>query len=111
MMELNQTVRNRAFGVIFIFFWGCASAVPRVNPAQLDQAIRIDPRVMREFPALGREIYLNKCGGCHSLIPPRQLSIARWREVLPVMADRAKMTADETEKVGQYLFTVLLPDK
>ena len=51
----------------------------------------------------GRTAYINKCGGCHSLIVPEKYSAMEWKEWVDRMDSKVKMTEKEKENILKYL--------
>lgn len=51
----------------------------------------------------GRDLYASKCGKCHKLYPVESRDARQWKEVLNVMAPKAKLTDVETDHVFRYL--------
>ncbi|MEI6680097.1 MAG: hypothetical protein WCL21_15895 [Mariniphaga sp.] len=52
---------------------------------------------------LGRNLYVNNCGSCHSLYQPAKLSQSEWAKVMPVMQKKAKCNNQETSIIAKYL--------
>ncbi len=57
----------------------------------------------------GVVLYEKKCGGCHRLYAPSEISPAKWEVRLPEMARRAKLTPEETEVIRRYIEPDLVP--
>ncbi len=57
--------------------------------------------------AHGRDLYITKCAKCHSPEPVRNYSPARWREIIPEMAEETKLSDAETAALRAYVFAVL----
>ena len=57
----------------------------------------------------GVVLYEKKCGGCHRLYAPAEISPAKWEVRLPEMAKRAKLTPGETEVIRKYIEPDLAP--
>lgn len=55
----------------------------------------------------GREIYLTECIECHGIIPIRNYSLDRWKQVLPDMSERSGLSLVEQENLGAYIESVL----
>jgi cytochrome c1 len=55
----------------------------------------------------GRQLYVLKCSGCHSLHRPDELSVQQWEKTVPEMMTRAKLTKEEAQLIVRYLVTVL----
>lgn len=51
----------------------------------------------------GREIYINKCGGCHSLIIPERYNANDWNIWVDKMGPKARMSDEEKHLVLKYL--------
>ncbi len=51
----------------------------------------------------GREVYVRHCSSCHNLYEPKQFAVSRWKEVLPTMQHKAKITVEEIELISKYL--------
>ncbi len=51
----------------------------------------------------GRHLYLTRCTKCHTAEPVRDYSAQEWRELMPEMAQDAKMTAEEEAAVLAYV--------
>ncbi len=51
----------------------------------------------------GRELYVEKCSSCHSLVNPARLTAKQWNRKLRVMAKRAKLTEKEKQLITNYL--------
>lgn len=57
----------------------------------------------------GVVLYEKKCGGCHRLYAPAEISPAKWEVRLPEMVRRAKLTPEETEVIRRYIEPDLAP--
>jgi mono/diheme cytochrome c family protein len=55
----------------------------------------------------GRELYVTKCARCHSVEPVTRYSAQEWREIVPDMAQKAKLNSADEAAVDAYVFTVL----
>ena len=55
----------------------------------------------------GRELYINKCSGCHALIPVDKYDDARWVSEVDGMfkAKKVKMSNEDRERLLRYLTT------
>jgi mono/diheme cytochrome c family protein len=51
----------------------------------------------------GRAIYINKCGGCHTLVLPEKYSSKDWNTWVDKMEVKAKITSSEKEKILKYV--------
>lgn len=64
-----------------------------------------------EFPndnvKQGYALYSANCGQCHGLKHIPDYSQERWDEVLPPMADKAKLDDESEAKIAEYITWVL----
>ena len=51
----------------------------------------------------GRDLYMGKCGKCHSLYKPNQFSGEQWKINLSKMQPKAKITDDEKWLIFAYV--------
>ena len=51
----------------------------------------------------GRRLYMGRCATCHTIDPVGKYSATRWREIIPEMADKAKLTPAERDALLAYL--------
>lgn len=54
---------------------------------------------------LGRDMYIEKCSGCHSLIPPSKFGEEKWMEEIKEMKVKAKLSDDEEFAILTYVLT------
>ena len=55
----------------------------------------------------GRELYVTKCARCHSAEPVTRYSAQEWREIVPDMAQKAKLNSADEAAVDAYVLAVL----
>ncbi|GDY14913.1 hypothetical protein LBMAG53_37910 [Planctomycetota bacterium] len=79
---------------------GCADAR---FPAGLELAT--EPAAVSRFDT-GRRLYLNRCSGCHALIPPEQISADRWPAEVARMAKRSVIDSAQQQAITDYLVAV-----
>jgi hypothetical protein len=81
---------------------GCAVYVPEPDRMMAggDDARLVDLKS-------GRELYINKCSGCHALVPVDKFDDARWTSEVDEMfkAKKVKMSTDERNQLLRYLTT------
>ena len=55
----------------------------------------------------GRELYINKCSGCHSLMAVDRFDDARWTAEVEEMvkSSKVRLTGDEKSRLLKYLTT------
>jgi hypothetical protein len=76
---------------------GCGSGLYVPSPAHVSQGTTLE-RLMH-----GRELYVAKCGNCHSLKSPSEYSVEVWRKNLDEMQTRARITDAEKAVMLEYL--------
>ena len=52
---------------------------------------------------LGRNLYVNNCGSCHSLYQPERYTKSEWDKVMPKMQKKANCNNMETAIITKYL--------
>lgn len=53
----------------------------------------------------GKTLYESTCNKCHGLKNPRSRDEAGWRQIVPVMAQKAKVDAHTEDLILRYLVT------
>jgi hypothetical protein len=64
------------------------------------------PSASLETLTAGRETYVARCAGCHSLQPPKSQQADAWPKHLDKMQVEAKLKEPERELIEQYLVTL-----
>lgn len=82
-------------------FISCSSSLP--FPRNEDLNMRHSETVSLDDLLSGRELYVKKCSGCHSLYLPKEYSPAGWDTILTAMNQRAKITEEESSSIRVYL--------
>jgi hypothetical protein len=81
---------------------GCATYVPEPDALMAggDDGRLADLKI-------GRQLYINKCAGCHSLFPVDRYDSARWTEEVEEMAKQKKvrLAPDDQTRLLLYLTT------
>jgi len=54
-------------------------------------------------PAGAERLYRSRCSSCHRAYAPSSRDRAKWAELLPKMAPRAKLSAAERDEIAEYL--------
>jgi len=54
----------------------------------------------------GREIYLDQCTRCHTVIAISRHSLAEWEDILPDMSKEARLDEGQTRDVRAYVMAV-----
>ncbi len=81
---------------------GCAINIPEPDRMMAGN----DEARLSDLKA-GRELYINKCSGCHALHPVDQFDDARWTAEVDEMfkAKKVKMSNAERDQLLRYLTT------
>ena len=53
----------------------------------------------------GYNLYVNKCGACHTLHRPSRYDENKWRKEIPLMKDSAKISDAQVELILRYVLT------
>lgn len=93
---------NKHFSVFILLFAAgliaaCGSAL--YIPSELEVTSKANLEELNE----GRSIYINKCGGCHTLVLPEKYSDKDWGIWVDKMEVKANITPSEKEKIMKYL--------
>ena len=51
----------------------------------------------------GRELYINSCASCHSLIDPAKLTKLKWEKEMVSMQKKAKIDDNKKDLILQYI--------
>ena len=54
----------------------------------------------------GKTLYTDNCGKCHGLKKPTSLNEEGWRKIVPPMAKKAKINAEQEDKILKYVVTM-----
>lgn len=84
--------------VLCLFLISCA--VTLYIPTEKD-AIKYNTSL--ENLKQGRELYINKCGKCHTAFSPSKYTAQQWAPQVNRMQKRAKVSDIEKEMINQYL--------
>ncbi len=85
---------------------GCAAALPHPSAATAARAQGRWPDSTLEQLEHGRDVFAQRCSGCHALPLPDSRNEAEWKKVLDEMAAEAKLTVDERVLVEHFIFSV-----
>ncbi len=84
---------------------GMSELAPPVGERALREAATLDISAGRL--ERGRAIYITTCTRCHSPEPVAGYTLAEWRQTLPRMSERSKLTAQETADLRDYVMITL----
>jgi cytochrome c5 len=89
--------------------WACHSTkpmAPELTQADADRAAAIKPGFTLDNLKESKMLYEANCAKCHQLFAPTNRNEQGWREIVPPMAEKARITADEKEKILTYLIAM-----
>ena len=87
----------------FFVLGGCAASLPPLTPNQIGWASQRWPGADASTLEADRQLYRAKCSHCHSAVAPEKKSIYEWPHWLDKMTPKAKLSADERERIWRYL--------
>jgi len=81
------------------------SAIPHPTAADATRGSAHFPDVTLAELSHGRTLYVSRCGSCHSLKPPSELSAERWQtEVTEMRAKNGvKLSDSDAQAIIRYL--------
>jgi mono/diheme cytochrome c family protein len=85
---------------------GC-TGLPEPQPADAAWASQRWPDMSLERLKLGRQLYADKCSGCHVLKSPQSVAPEAWAGQVADMRTKmgSELSADEAELIVRYLVT------
>ena len=111
-MESMAPLRTALFLVLLLAagLTACGgSAIPHPTDRHVSRAQAEWPGTTRQSLEHGRDLYVARCSGCHTLFAPTAYPAKRWREVLGKMARRARLSREQSELVLHYLVAMSGP--
>jgi nitrate/TMAO reductase-like tetraheme cytochrome c subunit len=69
-------------------------------PSELDSS---RTGVSTDSLMLGRNLYVNHCSSCHNLHLPEQYTSKHWKEEMPEMQRKAKISDNEAQLITNFL--------
>jgi mono/diheme cytochrome c family protein len=82
---------------------GCSAALDHPAPQDVEWASARWPGTSLTDLQHGRELYVEKCAGCHHLPLPAAYSPAEWEGYVAYMTADAKLKADEQDAIVRFL--------
>ena len=103
-----STSRKLIAGALALALAGCAgnTSVPKPTAKNVELAGRNGQVTTLATLKVGRNLYIGRCGACHSLKNPASLTPADWPDMVGRMADNAKINPDQQRAITQYLVSV-----
>ena len=89
---------------LFIILAAFCCCTPKISPLAATEAEPV--KTVPDKLTLGHTLYMNKCGTCHNLKDPHSQSEEGWRKIVPPMAKKAKLTADQEILILHYVLTM-----
>ncbi len=81
----------------------CSPSLYKPTTVDLDAGKKLYTDLTIEQLNKGLQLYADKCGSCHALYKPREITPARWTEMLPEMKTKAQLTDKEYDLITRYL--------
>lgn len=101
---------KKLYIVSMIVLAGCsASKMVTMTQADADKAAAKFPGVTLASLQEGQKLYGDNCGKCHGLKATTWGNEAQWKEIIPPMAEKAKINDTQQTLITQYLLTNCKP--
>ncbi|RYZ07847.1 MAG: hypothetical protein EOO73_10995 [Myxococcales bacterium] len=87
-------------------FTACgASPIPRPTQADASRGTARFPDLTLTELSQGRTLYVSRCGSCHTLKPPADLTAERWEAEVGEMREKngVKLSDAEAQAIIRYL--------
>lgn len=86
------------FTSILLVVFGCSQAlyIPTFTDSQ-------KAGVSTDSLAIGRKLYVNNCGSCHSLYQPERYTAGEWVKLMPDMQKKANCNDQQVAIITKYL--------
>ncbi len=81
----------------------CVGQVPEPTTQHVARAQHHWPGVTQAKLSEGRELFVERCSGCHTLPIPAEHQAAEWPDVMKRMTPFVRMTPSELKSVERYL--------
>jgi hypothetical protein len=82
---------------------GCASRLPEPNAADAARAAKTWPGTTVSDLHRGRDMYVQRCSGCHGLVDPHQFEAGRWPRFVKEMSGKLRISGDDVADLTRYL--------
>lgn len=100
------------FGLLLAALAACgASPIPKPTVADVQRGSKSYPGVSLAELSHGRSLYVERCGSCHTLKPPLELSPERWQAEVSEMRAKngVKLDDAEAQAITRYLTVAATP--
>ena len=93
------------FATMSIYIIACATTIP--IPQEKDVVSITSQFPNRQLSDLinGRELYVAKCSGCHTLKSPSDFTSTQWNKDIPDMKVKSKINDNEANAILLYVLT------
>jgi hypothetical protein len=91
------------FLLIVVFYVCCSPSVYKPTAADMENGKKQYADLTIEQLNSGFHLYSDKCGSCHTLYKPQNISSEKWLKVLPDMKVEAHLTDKEYELISRYV--------
>ena len=91
------------FKFIYLLFSGIFIVLSCKSALYLPTEAHTSAGISLKELQIGRELYVNRCGSCHTLYLPEQFTPTHWKSTLEVMKPKAKLTSAECNLITKYL--------
>lgn len=94
----SRAIFSIIFTILITGITGCKQAL--YFPGREDS---LKTGISADSLVLGRTLYVNNCGSCHSLFLPERFTATEWTKMLSEMQKKAKCSNQETALIKNYL--------
>lgn len=91
------------FLVVAVFCFCCSPSVYKPTVADVESGKKNYSDLTIEQLNSGFHLYTNKCGSCHTLYKPQEITKDRWAKILPDMKIEAHLSDKEYELITRYI--------
>jgi hypothetical protein len=82
---------------------GCAARLPEPSAADAARAAKRWPGTTVSDLHRGRDMYVQRCSGCHGLVDPHRFEAGRWPTFVKEMSGKLRISGDEVADLTRYL--------
>jgi hypothetical protein len=87
--------------VVVALVWGCTPPPPIATAADADRA-----HVPLAELSQGRDLLLQRCGGCHDVPRPGDAARDKWPALMDDMSQRAGLVGPQRHLIEQYVLAM-----
>ncbi|MCA9630800.1 MAG: hypothetical protein KC766_24190 [Myxococcales bacterium] len=91
------------FSLLLASLAACVGQVPEPTTQHVARAQSRWPGTTQARLTEGRELFVERCSGCHSLPIPAEHKAAEWPDVMKRMKPFVRMTPEQLTSVERYL--------